>query len=79
MTITTVGYGDVVPHTPLGQTVASVGMLIGYAIIAVPTGIITAELAVEINRERGRSNCKNCERAGHDADARYCKYCGAHL
>jgi len=55
------------------------GMLLGYAIIAVPTGIITAELAVEINRERSRTNCKNCERAGHDSDARYCKYCGAHL
>jgi voltage-gated potassium channel len=79
VTITTVGYGDVVPHTPLGQFLASIAMLTGYAIIAVPTGIITAELAVEINRERGRTNCKNCERAGHDADARHCKYCGAHL
>lgn len=79
VTITTVGYGDVVPHTWLGQTVASIGMLIGYAIIAVPTGIITAELAVEINRERSRSNCGNCERAGHEADARYCRFCGAHL
>ncbi len=79
VTITTVGYGDVVPHTWLGQTIASVGMLIGYAIIAVPTGIITAELAIEINLERSRINCGNCERSGHDADARYCKYCGAHL
>jgi voltage-gated potassium channel len=79
VTITTVGYGDVVPHTPLGQALASVGMLTGYAIIAVPTGIITAELALEIGRERSRTNCSNCERAGHDADARYCKYCGVHL
>ncbi len=79
VTITTVGYGDVVPHTPLGQVIASMGMLTGYAIIAVPTGIITAELALEINREKSRINCGNCERAGHDADARYCKYCGAHL
>ena len=79
VTITTVGYGDVVPHTPLGQVIASFGMLTGFAIIAVPTGIITAELALEINREKSRANCGNCERTGHDADARYCKYCGAHL
>lgn len=79
VTITTVGYGDVVPHTALGQAVASVGMLTGYAIIAVPTGIITAELALEIGRERSRINCSNCERSGHDADASYCKFCGTHL
>lgn len=79
VTITTVGYGDVVPHTPLGQAVASLGMLTGYAIIAVPTGIITAELAQEIGRERSRINCKNCERTGHEIDARYCKYCGSQL
>ncbi len=76
VTISTVGYGDVVPHTALGRTVAACGMLIGYAIIAVPTGIITAELAQEIGREKSRINCRNCERSGHDLDARYCKYCG---
>ncbi len=76
VTITTVGYGDVVPHTPLGRSIAAMGMLIGYAIIAVPTGIITAELAQEIGREKSRLNCRNCERSGHDLDARYCKYCG---
>ena len=79
VTITTVGYGDVVPYTPFGQAVASVGMLTGYAIIAVPTGIITAELALEITREKSRINCSNCERTGHDADAHYCKHCGTHL
>jgi voltage-gated potassium channel len=79
VTITTVGYGDVVPHTPLGQFIASIGMLTGYAIIAVPTGIITAELAHEINREKTLTNCKHCERAGHDQDARFCKYCSAEL
>lgn len=79
VTITTVGYGDVVPHTPWGQAVAAMGMLTGYAIIAVPTGIITAELAQEIGRERSRINCKNCERSGHDIDARFCKYCGSPL
>ncbi len=79
VTITTVGYGDVVPHTPLGQGLAAIGMLFGYAIIAVPTGIITAELATEINRERSLTNCSNCERTGHENDAKYCKYCGSEM
>ncbi|MEM0954940.1 MAG: ion transporter [Pseudomonadota bacterium] len=79
VTITTVGYGDVVPHTALGRSIAAMGMLIGYAIIAVPTGIITAELAQEIGRERSLNFCTNCGRAGHDNDADYCKYCGAKL
>jgi len=79
ITFTTVGYGDVVPHTALGKAVASVGMLTGYAIIAVPTGIVTAELAVEMHRAKSKLNCSNCERAGHDADATHCKYCGTEL
>jgi voltage-gated potassium channel len=79
VTITTVGYGDVVPHTAFGQVVASMGMLTGYAIIAVPTGIITAELAAEIHRERTLIECKACSRTGHDSDARHCKFCGAEL
>ena len=79
VTITTVGYGDVVPHTALGRSIAAMGMLIGYAIIAVPTGIITAELAQEIGKEKARINCAHCERAGHDLDAHYCKHCGAQL
>lgn len=79
VTITTVGYGDVVPVTALGRAVSAAGMLIGYAIIAVPTGIITAELATEMNRDRTTRNCGNCARAGHDAGAHYCKHCGSHL
>ncbi len=79
VTITTVGYGDVVPVTGLGRAVSAVGMLLGFAIIAVPTGIITAELASKIGRERAQKNCRNCTRAGHDADAIYCKYCGADM
>ena len=79
VTITTVGYGDVVPHTPLGQFIASVGMLTGYAIIAVPTGILSAELMQEISREKSQVNCEHCERTGHDQDARFCKYCSAEL
>lgn len=79
ITITTVGYGDVVPQTALGQALASVSMLVGYAIIAVPTGVITAELAQEISRERNRRSCSNCERGGHEVDAKYCKHCGTEL
>jgi voltage-gated potassium channel len=82
VTITTVGYGDVVPVTPLGRSFAAMGMLMGYAIIAVPTGIITAELASEMIHKRAtrtNRNCRNCARAGHEEDARYCRHCGAHL
>ena len=79
VTITTVGYGDLTPHSPLGQMLASIVMVTGYAIIAVPTGIVTAEIALEINRERNNRNCKNCELAGHDANAKHCKHCGALL
>lgn len=79
VTITTVGYGDIVPVTGLGRAISALGMLLGFAIIAVPTGIITAELASHVGRERAKKNCKNCARAGHDADAQYCKYCGADM
>ena len=79
VTITTVGYGDISPQTPLGQLVAALAMICGYAIIAVPTGIIGAEL---INQYRtgdaandGRK-CTSCKADGHDIDARFCKYCG---
>jgi voltage-gated potassium channel len=58
--------------------VANIVMLIGYAIIAVPTGIITTEMAIAIkSRETGRETCKNCHKHGHDHDALYCKHCGA--
>lgn len=77
VTITTVGYGDITPKTPLGQVVATVAMVTGYSIIAVPTGIVTAELAQEIQRERIARVCNNCGRAGHDQDANYCKFCGS--
>jgi voltage-gated potassium channel len=77
VTITTVGYGDTTPATALGQVVATLAMLTGYSIIAIPTGIVTAELAQEIHRERIGRVCNNCGRAGHDQDARYCKHCGS--
>ncbi|QIL89021.1 ion transporter [Microbulbifer harenosus] len=79
VTITTVGFGDITPHTPLGQTIASMTMLIGYSIIAVPTGIVTAELAHELGREKQLARCHNCGRAGHDADSEFCKHCGYRL
>ena len=81
VTITTVGYGDISPVTPLGKFVASLVMLIGYAIIAVPTGIITHDFAVA-GRRRNKElyeSCPDCGREGHDADARFCKYCGSSL
>lgn len=77
VTITTVGYGDIVPQTPWGKVVAGIVMLIGYAIIAVPMGIITTEMASAFkSREAGHAICKSCHKGGNDADAVHCKYCG---
>ena len=80
VTITTVGYGDISPVTPMGKFIASLIMFIGYGIIAVPTGIFTAEVAIA-RRNIGKSTevCPNCGREGHDNNARYCKFCGAEL
>jgi voltage-gated potassium channel len=80
VTITTVGYGDVAPVTPLGKVIASFIMLLGYGIIAVPTGIVTTEMALAVkSREQGSSACPACGREGHDRDAKFCKYCGGEL
>lgn len=80
VTITTVGYGDISPITPMGKVLASIIMLIGYAIIAVPTGIVTVELSKGVrNQEVEGQACPNCSASGHDPDARYCKYCGHKL
>ncbi|MCM2270096.1 MAG: ion transporter [Thermoanaerobaculia bacterium] len=79
VTLTTVGYGDLAPQTPLGQLVASVVMLLGYAIIAVPTGIVTGELLAQHRGRVSTQACPACGQEGHDADARHCKYCGARL
>lgn len=79
VTITTVGYGDIAPITPLGKIIASFMMLIGYAIIAVPTGIITAELVRKTNRQISTQTCPNCFAEGHDTDAKFCKFCGTEL
>jgi voltage-gated potassium channel len=80
VTITTVGYGDISPVTPWGKFIASIMMFIGYGIIAVPTGIITTDLAIAVrNKKHGNENCPNCGREGHDRDAKFCKYCGSAL
>jgi len=79
VTITTVGYGDIIPQTALGQVIAAAAMLTGYSIIAVPTGILTAELAIEMQRERSQRQCGGCKRLGHETDADHCKHCGASL
>ncbi|WP_428771556.1 ion transporter [Vibrio sp.] len=79
VTITTVGYGDLVPQTALGKGIAALTMLLGYSIIAVPTGIITAELSQEMNSHKSLVKCPNCSRAGHESDALYCKHCGGEL
>ena len=77
VTITTVGYGDVAPVTPLGRFMASVVMLIGYSIIAVPTGILSAEIGLASLQQHGV--CTACWMGGHAADAKHCKHCGAVL
>lgn len=84
VTITTVGYGDVVPHSVIGRTIASIGMLIGYAVIAVPTGIITAELTVSQRREQNKEtqesrNCSNCASVETDPESHYCRFCASPL
>ena len=78
VTLTTVGFGDIVPTTPLGQALASVVMIMGYGIIAVPTGIVTAEL-VYAARSEASPPCSGCGRRGHEADALHCKWCGTGL
>ena len=80
VTLTTVGYGDLSPRTPFGQMLASVVMVLGYGIIAVPTGIVTVELAQAARQRRVTTQaCPSCRAQGHDLDAVYCKYCGANL
>lgn len=78
VTMTTVGYGDIAPRTPLGQLLAALLMILGYGIIAVPTGIVTVELA-NAGRAVSRQACPACGAEGHDMDASHCKYCGARL
>jgi voltage-gated potassium channel len=78
VTMTTVGYGDISPQTPVGQALASIVMILGYSIIAVPTGIFTVEFSQALSRETS-SDCPSCGRGGHDQDAIFCRFCGEEL
>lgn len=79
VTVTTVGYGDIAPQTVTGQIIASMMMILGYAILAVPTGIVGAELAKSSAPSTNTQACPSCGREGHDDDAVHCKHCGARL
>jgi voltage-gated potassium channel len=79
ITITTVGYGDIAPLTPAGQAVASFIMLIGYSIIAVPTGIVSAEIVKGDKFNYQLHACTTCKKTGHELDAEFCKFCGGKL
>tara|TARA_R110001583_G_scaffold14664_4_gene60994 strand:- start:59977 stop:60834 length:858 start_codon:yes stop_codon:yes gene_type:complete len=90
VTLTTVGYGDIAPITPQGQAIATIIMLIGYGIIAVPTGMVTAEFARQTKSKSGEDNsnryvhvntqsCPTCSKEGHRDDATHCYNCGSIL
>jgi voltage-gated potassium channel len=79
VTMTTVGYGDLSPQTVLGKTIASMVMILGYGIIAVPTGIVTAELSSVYSKRTSSRSCRECGSEGHANDADYCRHCGAQL
>lgn len=79
VTITTVGFGDIVPNTPLGKALAALVMITGYAIIAVPTGIFTAELATSMRTDTVQHSCPTCEKPSHEVHAAYCSRCGVQL
>ncbi len=91
VTMTTVGYGDISPKTPLGQFIASVIMMLGYAVIAVPTGIVSSEFVMEQkdrysnkksskkNKKKAVQECKECGNKDHDHNAAYCKMCGTSI
>jgi len=79
VTLTTVGYGDIAPSTVMGQALASLIMIIGYSIIAVPTGLVTAEIIKLSSKELSTKSCCCCNNENHDSDAKFCKYCGTEL
>lgn len=79
VTMTTVGYGDISPVTPLGKAVAAGMMLLGYCLIIVPTSIVSAELVKDGSEKITTQVCPECHREGHDKDAAYCKFCGGRI
>ncbi|MBC8068416.1 MAG: ion transporter [Deltaproteobacteria bacterium] len=78
-TLTTVGYGDVVPRTTIGQVIASVVMVLGYGVVAIPVGIVSSDIAQSVEAHRRRLECPRCEVRGHAADSRFCRKCGYEL
>lgn len=79
VTLTTVGYGDVAPHTPFGQFIASLVMILGYGIIAVPTGIVTSEMTKLDSVNTNTQSCPNCSSGSHSDKAGFCYKCGFKL
>jgi voltage-gated potassium channel len=79
VTLTTVGYGDISSQTPLGQFIASIVMIMDFAIIAVPTGIVSVEIASVSRKQITTQVYPNCLAEGHDKDSSHCKYCGSKL
>lgn len=84
VTITTVGYGDISPITPLGQFLASFVMLLGYGVLAIPTGIVSVEMIHQVHKEEHEKDfstqaCPSCGGEGHALDAKYCKFCAHEL
>jgi voltage-gated potassium channel len=79
VTLTTVGYGDIAPKTPLGQILAGLVMLLGYGIIAIPTGIVTVEMANVTRKPLHHRVCPNCLKENHEFGANYCSACGTRL
>ena len=79
ITMTTVGYGDITPQTPLGQAFASLVMIMGYGIIAIPTGIVTLEINEASRRSSNTRTCPQCSAEGHVPEAGFCWRCGDHL
>ncbi|MFC2083941.1 ion transporter [Bacteroidota bacterium] len=79
VTLTTVGYGDILPQTPIGQFLAAIIMILGYGIIAVPTGIVTVEMVKKREDQYTTQACPECGKEGHDSDAVFCKFCGSKI
>jgi len=79
VTLTTVGYGDIAPHTPIGQLIASVIMILGYGIIAIPTGIVSSEMIKTDQVQTNTQFCKNCATENHNDNAEFCYHCGSKI
>ena len=78
VTLTTVGYGDITPKTEIGQLLSALVMIMGYGVLAVPTGIVSAEM-IKVKKTVNTQACRYCGKEGHDSDAAFCKYCGHEL